>query len=113
MERGGEPLFPFPSGSGYCKLPDGTLILWGTWSSFSLSGNVMTATIQMSSAYSFVDTNYCVMLTPARNCIAYLDGLTEGNTNGNIERTVNSFAVVGHGTNQNITINWLAIGRWK
>lgn len=113
IERGSEALFPYPSGSGYCKLPGGTLILWGTWNSFSLSGNVLTATVQMSSTYSFVDTNYCVMITPARNCIAHLDEIAEGNANGNIDRTVNSFAVSGHGSNANITINWLAIGRWK
>lgn len=103
------------SGNGYCKLADGTLIQWGTHGSFTLVNGVLTGVVQMNSGnYPFINTSYSVMLTPGRNCLAYITGLLcEGNQGGNIARTQTTFAVSAKGTNTNITINWLAIGRWK
>lgn len=103
------------SGNGYCKLADGTLIQWGTQSSFTLVNGVLTGVVQMNSGnYPFINTGYSVMLTPGRNCLAYITGLLcEGNQGGNIARTQTTFAVSAKGTNTNITINWLAVGRWK
>lgn len=112
VERGGEALFPYPSGNGYCKLPDGTLIQWGQHSSFTLSNGVLSGTVSMS--YSFVDTSFVVMITPQRNGIAYITTpVYEADANGNVTRTVDSFEIAAKGTNTNITISWLAIGRWK
>lgn len=112
IERGGEALFPYPSGGSYCKLPDGTLIQWGQVSSFNLSSGVLSATVSMTQ--EFADLNYSVMLTAQRNGIAYLSTpFFEANANGNVTRTVNSFAIAAKGTNTNITVNWFAIGRWK
>ena len=100
------------SANGYCKLPDGTMIQWGQASSFTLSNGILSATISM--AQNFVGLNYSVMLTPQRNGIAYVTTpFYEANANGNVERTVNSFAIAAKGTNTNITVNWFAIGRWK
>lgn len=102
------------SASGYCKYADGTLIQWGTHSSFTLVNGVLTGVVQMNSSYPFINTSYSVMLTPGRNCLAYITGLLcEGNQGGNITRTQTTFAVSAKGTNTNITINWLAVGRWK
>lgn len=112
IERGGEALFPYPSGGSYCKLPDGTLIQWGQVSAFNLSSGVLSATVSMTQ--DFADLNYSVMLTPQRNGIAYVTTpFFEANANGNVTRTVNSFAIAANGTNANITVNWFAIGRWK
>lgn len=102
------------SASGYCKYADGTLIQWGTHSSFTSVNGILTGVVQMNSNYPFINTSYSVVLTPGRNCIAYITGLLcEGNQGGNITRTQATFAVSAKGTNTNITINWLAIGRWK
>lgn len=102
----------FQSGSSYCKMPDGTLIQHGTTSSFSLSGGLLLSTITMS--YNFINTNYTVMLTPGRNCLGYLTSpICEGNAGANIERTTNSFVISAKGTNSNISVSWMAIGRWK
>lgn len=102
------------SASGYCKYADGTLIQWGTHSSFTSVNGILTGVVQMNSNYPFINTSYSVVLTPGRNCIAYITGLLcEGNQGGNITRTQTTFAVSAKGTTTNITINWLAIGRWK
>lgn len=102
------------SASGYCKYADGTMIQWGTHSSFTLVNGVLTGIVQMNSNYPFINTSYSVMLTAQRNGIAYLSTpFFETNANGNVTRTVNSFAIAAKGTNTNITVNWFAIGRWK
>ena len=101
------------SGTGYCKLSDGTLIQYGKQTSFSLSdNNIISATVTMGQA--FIDTNYVVMLTAGRNSLAFLTlPFCEGNSGGNIVRTTTTFAIAAKGTSTNIDTYWLAIGRWK
>lgn len=102
------------SASGYCKMPDGTLMQWGVLSVFAQSGDVISGTVQLNSALPFVNTAYTVILTPQRNCIAYLTSpIAESNSGGNVTRTTTSFAIVAKGTNANISVSWLAVGRWK
>lgn len=102
------------SSNNFLKLPDGTMIQWSYISenSFTLDNGFLSATVNMS--YAFINTSYTVMLTTARNGIAYLTSpVYESNKNGNQTRTTTSFAITAKGTSKSITVYWLAIGRWK
>ena len=87
------------SDSNYCKMPDGTLIQWGTT---SVTG--LTATVQMP--LSFKDTSYYVLITLVAN--------TNSVTN---VTAINPFEVgrfaIGVNTPPSGGARWLAIGRWK
>lgn len=112
VTQGAEQIYPFQSGASYCKLPDGTLIQWGDFSSFTLSNSFLSGTI--SFPLPFVDSNFKIMTNPGRNCIAYLNSpICEGSVSGNIVRTVNSCVISAKGTSANISIQYLAVGRWK
>ena len=83
----------------YCKMPDGTLIQWGT-----TSISALTTTVQMP--LSFKDTNYYVLV----NLIANSNNAT--NITATQMTSANRFAI-GVNTLPSGGARWLAIGRWK
>lgn len=88
------------SGSNYCKLPDGTLICWGSYSASSV----------WSTSFSFAKTFASapiLLATPAVNntSIKWITQTATSTTGGQIwYNNANSVAV---------DVKWLAIGRWK
>lgn len=98
------------SGAGYCKMPDGTLIQWG---STSIERNVG---INESSAITF-PIPYLSTTTPliftTFNTRAYAPYLSSNPS----EVFYNQFKIVLVNSNATAysdgTVNWLAVGRWK
>lgn len=98
------------SGSGYCKMPDGTLIQWGTVSNFK-SGDKVLFPIR------FHDNTYRVSITPNYNTSTTIQctyGVTGGGkyTDG---FTIYAWDTVTNtaSTQSNLVVDWIAIGRWK
>lgn len=96
------------SGAGFCKMPDGTMIQWGSGGSYA-SASSRDTTITMP--YSFVDTNYLVITNGeyANDPSVY-----------EVIHTVKYVSVSQFTVHQkNPTSNylqrfrWLAVGRWK
>lgn len=100
IERGGSPLYPYPSGTGYCKFPDGTLIQWGA-ASIPVNASGVGCNFQLQ----FIDTNYTFLFNPDSSAhytsiwrsAKYAGGVT-------VSRSPNTEAV---------GIDFVAIGRWK
>ena len=104
------------STSGYCKMPDGTLIQWGrinvsgvaiqnTWGSLFESASQPSG---VTFAIPFVEYPSCsatANLSPS----AWLEGLSTSKTgisNYFLVRPTSVASATGH-------IDWIAIGRWK
>lgn len=87
------------SGSGYCKMPNGTLIQWGT-ETFPADGYTISVYFQIQ----FANTNYSVLVSPHDNGIDLAGGSPKYTTHFTAGR-----APAG----ANNIIEWLAIGRWK
>lgn len=96
------------SGAGYCKMPDGTMIQWGSDGSYA-SGNSRDTDVTMP--LSFVDTNYIIMAM----------GLYSNDPNVyeviHIAKTVSASKFTVHQKNPTSNylqkFRWLTIGRWK
>lgn len=89
------------SGTGYCKMPDGTLMCWGTVSVAAGTWNVI-ATFPVP----FADTGYTVVDTERCNTTIAINVLA---IKTNVDR-------VSFGLTRNdlaFDIEYLAIGRWK
>ena len=101
--------------SGYClyrKWSDGTLEQWGNTGTPSSAGN---ASITVSLASPFVDTNYAVLVTGGTNATGAVI-LSENNySTGNRERTTSSFKVSAYKSAHAyyIYFSFYAIGKWK
>ena len=107
MAEGYIPMITNNSGVGYCKMPDGTLMQWGTvGQTFSASGSVDRTT---TFATPFVSEPFiciqCLIGTDIGFDEAYLKsrGATEF-----VATLKNTYA----GPNS-VWIVWFAIGRWK
>lgn len=105
------------SGTGYCKMPDGTLIVYGQ---NAISPRSETGT-QRGSLYQYVcDTNITFpqsFIADPYVCVTKLNG-----TSGMIGWVSNSrtaltgvdfFCFGSPIDNASFIINWFAIGRWK
>jgi hypothetical protein len=94
------------SGSGYCKMPDGTLIQWGVF--LGKAGDAVTYPIEFSTTpfvyltarYNTATTTKSVFSTSAISNTSFLVYGWDTQTNA-ISTATNLFAT------------WLAIGRWK
>ena len=97
------------SGSSHCKMPDGTLILWGT----AINDN--TGTINISFPISFINETYAITAAPRYSpsyphsdfrAISQKDGATGCKI---------KFVALSSGTAYTTAViaDWLAIGRWK
>ena len=101
------------SGSGYCKMLDGTLIQWGMVGQITFSSEAMKEGSFML-PISFVDAGYRVLGTAVSTSInSYLLRVGASPLNN---REV-SYAI-GSGTGEAISANnrgftWIAVGRWK
>ena len=115
IERGGEALFPYPSGSGYCKLPDGTLIQWGTvtvtmqqMTQIASSGIYMTS-VDLVFPIEFSNTNYHVTGTSKYSTghVVPIGATPNGTTQAYVH--VYDFDQRSGDT----VLRYTAIGRWK
>ena len=106
------------SGSGYCKMPDGTLIQWGVLA--NLEPRSYTGT-QRGTIYFYeipVNVQFPIeftilpqlMLTKAGGTMAAI-GWSAWTANQITE--IDLFSGEASITAMNATIHWLAIGRWK
>ena len=97
------------SASGYCKMPDGTLIQWGSSGGYS-SGNSRTDDVTLS--IPFVDNSYRVVAN------GWYNGSDESNYNvlcivNNTSLTKFKIHIRNISANYTNVVLWLAIGRWK
>ena len=95
-------------GTGYCKMPGGTLICWGRGSVERNAGN---NTVAVNFAHEFYDINNLEVMvsTPTSNPAqfrAYLASATKSSVTLGL---YNSGAAVSTGT----SVRYIAIGRWK
>ena len=101
------------SGSGYCEMPDGTLIQWGTISNLTFDNKVSIGSSKTMTK-SFVDTNFSVIATSfgsSNSDLVFRMGCDATAVNKFDWRMVS-------GSNQALSITnraffWIAIGRWK
>lgn len=97
------------SASGYCKMPDGTMIQWGNFATaLNASGQ---ADGSISFPMRFSDSVPTVSITQFATSIASASGeiaVGQANTN-NVAYFINSPGK----PNWTCRIYWLAIGRWK
>lgn len=98
------------SNGNYCKMPDGTLIQWGANENLQ-SGNAIMFPMR------FFNNNYIVSITSRYNTASTLR-CTYGVTGSN--KYTDAFYVYvwdtetgGISTQNNIAVEWIAIGRWK
>lgn len=108
----------FNSGSGYCKMPDGTLICWGeisissvaissTWGSCYESTNI---SVSKSFPVTF-STTPTLMTRVNTTPVAFLEDAITVSTTGIggqywLTRPTTASSVNG-------SISWLAVGKWK
>lgn len=105
LSNGTDKLLPesAESGTGYCKLADGTLIQWGE--------NIIAATnskVHITFPISFINAAYAMCALPLFNSTRAVSCVVAGQvaTGMDIYRSSNDLS----STQQ---IYWLAIGRWK
>ena len=90
------------SGSGYCKMPDGTLIQWGK---DNIAENDANKTVLFP--VSFSDTNYSLTVSGG---FAYIPTVFFVYS----AQTINSVIIWKSTTDTHVQpFSWIAIGRWK
>lgn len=89
--------FANDGGNGYCKMPDGTLIQWGT---MTVAEGIYVDAVTFSKA--FVDTNYSLTLAVYDDISASVSTKYAGGCRiGRIPNTASN------------RVDWQAMGRWK
>lgn len=105
MTDGTDVLYPESalSGTGYCKMADGTLIQWGE--ATIASGNTV---VTVSFPQTFSNSNYGFSVTGTFNNTRALTWATAGQTTSQIQvyRGVETY-------NYAQSLKWMAVGRWK
>ena len=100
------------SGSYYCKMPDGTLIQWGTSGAYASGSS--TKNTEVTFPISFLNTEYRVAFT---NKLAGTDFENYDTTIFSYQRAYASKMLVHQKTANGSTLlrefDWIAIGRWK
>ena len=104
------------SGSGYCKMPDGTLIQWGTINVDNVAINNAWGNIYESAQISagvtfpirFIEDPVVVALAQTTPT-SWLENITNGKSN------IGSFYLLRGTSNSGVSgaVYWTAIGRWK
>lgn len=111
------------SGTGYCKMPDGTLIQWGSVACTNPSGSastmsqvadsgIYTGTVRLSFSENFINTSYMVT-----GCSKYDSGYefpygVNTKTAANVILRLYDFYARPLNDGK-MVIQYLAIGRWK
>ena len=98
------------SGSGYCQMPDGTLICWGS-TNISVSANSRTA--KSVGTETFISNP--IATATIRNYGIGSDGSTKIAINVPGVTTTNITILVGNAgsTSTSLDVDYIAIGRWK
>lgn len=102
------------SGPSYIRFKEGTQIEWGN---VILPANTSTnlRTAEVTIAKSFKDTEYKVICSGSRNANTLIK-YYEADTAGNTKRTNSTFQISGitdSTNNYTITMQYIAIGKWK
>lgn len=106
------------SGTGYCKMPDGTLIQWGdVWytdvGSFTQNGAVYILAVALTFPKAFVDGNIFVTgSSKIGQAPEFAFGVANKTSTNATIRCMNSTAQTVSTTTQ-LRVHWMAIGRWK
>lgn len=88
------------SGADYCKMPDGTLIVWGR---VTVPADQWTIWTSYFPVY-MKDDSYRICVTP----------ITDNQTAYNISnRSYRDFSIGRSPKTASSTFDWIAIGRWK
>ena len=101
---------PAESGTGYCKMADGTLIQWG------LASNTSSGYVEVDFPVAFTNTNYSFVATPAygsgyNTFEIRVIAQSSWSTGGYVY--FRNFDVNTPYTSTNAKAHWIAIGRWK
>ena len=97
------------SGSNYCKMPDGTLIQWGSVSMACTTeggplGYYGTATVNFPVAFK---TASYVIIPTIQEVASYW------NANGYVSSTTQGVVCIGGNNTVSKNVRWFAMGRWK
>ena len=97
------------SGAGYCKMPDGTLIQWGS-TSIERKVGINTAAVTFPIAYKAGNPPVVMATTQTSAYAPYLNVYpnTITGTSANIALSNTNTSAYNDGA-----VNWLAVGRWK
>lgn len=107
------------SGSGYCKMPDGTLLCWGSisvsqtnvdtaWGSFYESSEINISSVSFPVPFASTPT---LLLRLRVSPVAFLEDKITASTTGLSGSFHMTRPTIGY--NCAGSIYWLAIGRWK
>lgn len=101
---------PIISDSNYCKMPDGTLIQWGVFSSaVSVAGNGGRGEDTIDFQMNFANASYTVTLTDSTSVSVQRKSAVKTRRVGSMDVYFeNAFSSAW-----NPTVYWIAIGRWK
>lgn len=105
------------SANGYCKLPDGTMMQWGTTEvtsgSMSAYANIYVATVTVVFPQRFVDGNYIITGSSKFGTGAEL-AFGQGATSAT-QASVRVWDVAARvfSASDKLVVKWMAIGRWK
>ena len=97
------------SGTGYCKMPDGTLIQWGIVTAALPASGEDTETIGLANSY--ITTPIISLLQSVIDadwCKDYVISASNVSTTGFSIRIKNKTTTAG-----TYTFNWITIGCWK
>lgn len=97
------------SGTGYCKMPDGTLIQWGSTSNVK-SGDVISFPLEFatnSGLRVFIQPTYNTYTTIQCN-FAHSDI-----QKGSFKAYAYNTETKALSTSTTLVFNWFAVGRWK
>ncbi len=101
------------SNTGYCKMPDGTLICWGEENSGAIPANgAITVYTTFPEEYIAIPVVTCVARYASTVTARYFQAAVHTIGTTGVQLTaVNTYSnAVTAGTH---FINWIAIGRWK
>lgn len=97
------------SGTGYCKMPDGTLIQWGSGNN-AKSGDVISYPFEFAT-----DSNIRIYIQPSYNTYTTIQcNFIHGHVQkGNFTVYAYNTETKALSTSTTLQFDWLAIGRWK
>ena len=98
------------SGANYCKMPDGTLIQWGTFSSaLDIAANT-TGEDTITFPTSFASFDFVPIFSVQSGAPAARQVGVKSRTSASVSVFIQNIFT---GTWSHPTIYWIAIGRWK
>lgn len=100
---------PNESAIGYCKMPDGTLIQWGTFTENMTNGQLA---ITRAFPVAFVDTNYHVAACNVTSSATYVCSFAFTAT-ATTACTMLFALPLAQTYTGGANFSWMAVGRWK